>query len=316
MAKPPAGSSLLFGGLANSGRIKQRKNGSYRVLLKGVDEIHWYTDRPDRVAGEWTPKKLVKKWGGLFADSEPNAQASFEMGRKRELVTFEMFKPKLSDSKQTLNFKVRGIGEENKDLLTGLKNKRLLNMSLFIDNAASLPNSLECYPDEYCVLSDLVMADLSGIDLREGKFFKAYFTKADLTQANLSGTALEESHFAFANLGNANLRGTKINKGDWSKANLNAADFSGATITNSIFEGADLRGVILRDANVGDVDLRGTNLVDADLTGMKISMRGSSYPDQSIFGAIENSTWGNTTCPDGTMNDGDYPCTLEQLTVT
>ena len=104
LAKPPAGSSLLFGALADSGRIKQRKNGSYRMVLKGVDEIDWFTDRPDRVAGEWSPKKLVNKWDGLFADSEPNAQATFEMGSKRELVTFEMFKPKLSGSNNTLSF--------------------------------------------------------------------------------------------------------------------------------------------------------------------------------------------------------------------
>ena len=84
------------------------------MVLKGVDEIDWFTDSPDRVAGEWSPKKLVKKWDGLFG-VEPNAQATFEVGSKRKLVTFEMFKPKLSDSNQTLSFKVRGIGEKNKD---------------------------------------------------------------------------------------------------------------------------------------------------------------------------------------------------------
>ena len=58
LAKPPSGSSLLFGALADSGRIKQRKNGSFRMVLKGVDEIDWFTDRPDRVAGERSPKRF------------------------------------------------------------------------------------------------------------------------------------------------------------------------------------------------------------------------------------------------------------------
>ena len=139
MAKPPAGSSLLFGALADSGKIKQRKNGSYRMVLKGVDEIDWFTDRPNRVAGEWSPKKLVKEWDVLFSDGAgaPNAQATFEVGSKRKLVTFEMFKPKLSNSNQTLSFKVRGIGEKNKDLLTGLRNKRLSDASLFIDDGTT-----------------------------------------------------------------------------------------------------------------------------------------------------------------------------------
>ena len=139
LAKPPAGSSLLFGALADSARIKQRKNGSYKMVLKGVEEIDWFTDRPNRIAGEWSPKKLVKEWDVLFSDGAgaPNAQATFEIGSKRKLVTFEMFKPKLSDSNQTLSFKVRGIGDKNKDLLTGLRNKRLSDASLFIDDGTT-----------------------------------------------------------------------------------------------------------------------------------------------------------------------------------
>ena len=107
------------------------------MVLKGIDDIDWFTDRPNRVAGEWSPKKLLKEWDVLFSDGAPNAQATFEMGSKRKLVTFEMFKPKLSDSNQTLSFKVRGIGEKNKDLLTGLKNKRLSDASLFIDDGTT-----------------------------------------------------------------------------------------------------------------------------------------------------------------------------------
>ena len=52
-------------------------------------------------------------------------------------MTFEMFKPNFSDSNQTLSFKVQGIGEKNKDLLTGLKNKRLSDASLFIDDGTT-----------------------------------------------------------------------------------------------------------------------------------------------------------------------------------
>ena len=137
MTKPPAGSSLLFGALADSGRIKQRKNGSYRMVLKGIDEIDWFTDRPDRAAGEWSPKKLLKEWDVLFSDGAPNAQATFDVDSKRELVAFEMFKPKLRDSNQKLSFKIDGIGEKNKDLLTGLKNKRLSDASLFIDDGTT-----------------------------------------------------------------------------------------------------------------------------------------------------------------------------------
>ena len=57
MANPSAGASLLFGALADSGQIKQRMKGSYRMVLNGVDEIDWFTDRPDRYEGLWKPQK-------------------------------------------------------------------------------------------------------------------------------------------------------------------------------------------------------------------------------------------------------------------
>ena len=97
MAQPPAGSSLLFGALADSGLIKQRKIGSYHMVLNGVDEIDWFTDRPDRYEGLWKPQKLLRKWDKYFATSKPNAQAGFKADEEQEMVTFEMFKPKIKN---------------------------------------------------------------------------------------------------------------------------------------------------------------------------------------------------------------------------
>ena len=250
MAKPPDSSSLLFGALADSGRIKESDNGSYRMVLEGVDSIDWFTDRPDRVAGEWSPKKLVKKWDGLFGGDEPNAQATFEMGSKRKLVAFEMFKPKLSDSNQTLSFKVRGVGKKNKDLLTGIRNEQLSDTSLFID--ASGP---ACLPN--CEGAFLSLAILARDDLAD-----ANFDGADLSFANLYGAEMNHSSLRGADLGGANLIFA-----DLYEANLNGARLNGANLTDAHLFGANLTG----------------------------------------------ATWNDTTCPDGTKNDGTSPCTAEQL---
>ena len=50
------------------------------MVLKGVDKIDWFTNRQARVAGEWSPKKLVKKWDVLFSDGAgvSNVQAQAE----------------------------------------------------------------------------------------------------------------------------------------------------------------------------------------------------------------------------------------------
>ena len=240
MAKPPAGSSLLFGALADSGRIKQRKNGSYRMVLKGIDDIDWFTDRPDRVAGEWSTKKLVKKWDGLFGGVEPNAQATFEMGSKRELVSFEMFKPKLSDSNQTLSFKVRGIGDKNKDLLTGLREKQLSDVSLFIDESrpSCLPNCQGAYLDG---------ADLEGEDL----------SHANLTDADLSDANLRDANLSFANLTGANLTG----------AEMNNSNLTGANLSESGLSGAELNGANMTDARLYEADMTNAVVYGADLNG-------------------------------------------------
>ena len=57
MTKPLAGASLLFGALADAGQIKQRKNGNYRMVLKGIDEIDWFTDRKEVCNGEGIGKE-------------------------------------------------------------------------------------------------------------------------------------------------------------------------------------------------------------------------------------------------------------------
>ena len=251
MAKPPAGSSLLFGALADSARIKQRQNGSYRMVLRGIDYIDWFTDRPDRVAGEWSPKKFVRKWNRLFGDVEPNAQATFSaplreeyentelnyittsiVGSKRELVTFEMFKPRFNDLRQKLSFKIRGIGKKNKDLLTGLRNERLSDASLFIDDATLTgPN--------------LSGAELSGVDL---------------TDVNLSGANLTD-----ANLTNADLFG---------------ADLSGADLTNAVLTNAEVVSANLVGANLTGANLFGADLSGADLAGAKWD--NTTCPDVTI----------------------------------
>ena len=155
------------------------------MMLKGVGEIDWFTVRPDRVEGTWKAQKLLRKWDKLFTDSQPNAQATFEMGDARKPVTFEMFKPKLSDANQTMSFKVRGIGDKNKDSLTGLKNKRLSVASLFIDESP-----LQCLPNcEGADLIDvfLIGAKLDGADLRDANLTHAVLKSATMADANLTG---------------------------------------------------------------------------------------------------------------------------------
>ena len=53
MAKPPAGSSLLFSAISPEASIKKNKNGIFQMEIKDVESINWFTDRPQRSEGSW-----------------------------------------------------------------------------------------------------------------------------------------------------------------------------------------------------------------------------------------------------------------------
>ena len=209
MAQPPAGSSLLFGALADSGQIKQRKNGSYRMVLDGVDEIDWFTDRPQRAEGTWKPQKLLRKWDKYFASSEPNAQATVEVGEEQQMATFEMFKPKMKSGKMIFN--IKPLTDSGEDKLTGLQDIELSDISLFIDDA------LEDDGPSPCGLNG---ANLSGSDLSGANLSGADLHRADLYRANLSGADLTGAVLEGANLEGANLGGaTSDSTTTWPTAN-------------------------------------------------------------------------------------------------
>ena len=328
MAKPPAGSSLLFGALADSGQIKQRKNGSYRMVLKGVDEIDWFTDRPFRSEGLWKPQKLIRQWESFFETSEPNAQASFKVGEERELITFEMFKPKFNNKKQRLSFKIDAeiINNRESDLVTGLKGKALDEVTLFIDDATiQATNMPNCFPN--CQGENLVEASLNNIDLSEGKFDGSNLVLANLSETNLSSSSLIGANLVRSNLTYADLRYADLRYADLTYANLgfadlgfadlgyaelNGADLYAASVEGTNLQGADLYGANLTGAMLAEANLQGADLTNANLT--YVNLTDADLTDANLTNAnLTPAMWDQTICPDGTMNSGPEPCTAEQL---
>lgn len=194
MAKPPAGPSLLLRALADSGRIEERENGTYGMVLDRVDEIDWFTDRPDRVEFTWKPQKLISQWKSFFETSEPNAQASFKVGEKRELITFEMIKPKLNNKNQKLSFKIDAgtINNLESDLITGLKGKALDEVTLFFDDSVVSQGKVVAY--DYYKTEERILSNLGNF--HPSNFVTVYELK-DLTNAlnkgNVSGVLVDAS---------------------------------------------------------------------------------------------------------------------------
>ena len=60
MAKPPSDAPVLFDVQSESSTIKQRKDGSYKLVMKDVERVHWETDEAEAEEG-WPEYRLEKE---------------------------------------------------------------------------------------------------------------------------------------------------------------------------------------------------------------------------------------------------------------
>ena len=54
MAQPPSDAPVLFDVECDSSTIKQRKDGSYKLVMEGVEKVHWITDEDHRIEPSFT----------------------------------------------------------------------------------------------------------------------------------------------------------------------------------------------------------------------------------------------------------------------
>ena len=167
----------------------------------------------------------MKIWDKYFTSSEPNAQVTFNDSDKREILSFEMFKPKIKPGKMTFN--IKSLSDSAKDKITGLKGMNMKSISMFIDNASSLP---PCnLSDAYLSKTSLGEVDLSGADLSDVNLSNADLSYANLSKANLTWVNLTNAKLFKANLTDAilNVNATLATMDD---ANLSGASLNGASL--------------------------------------------------------------------------------------
>ena len=296
------------------------------MVLKGVDEIDWFTDRPYRSEGLWKPQKLIRQWDSFFETSDPNAQASVKVGGERELITFEMFKPKYNSKNKSLAFKIDAeiINRGEGDFITGLKGKTLDEVSLFIDNASEDLGLPSCFPtcrnenlSGIDLSSKLLYTDFSHADLSNANLSNSLLTGVTLVEANLKNADLSNALFYNARLKEADLRNVNLSRASLQQAVLSSADLAGANLQeadcrSANLRGANLAGANLKNANLNEAKLYEANLKDADLTGASLQRVDLGKADLTNA-ILTGAQWFDTRCPNGYRNSGATPCTGEQL---
>ena len=80
MAKPPSDAPVLFDVQSESSTIKQRKDGSYKLVMKDVERVHWETDEAEAEEGYYSAKKYAKNYDNYYGkDAEVSAYETFTL---------------------------------------------------------------------------------------------------------------------------------------------------------------------------------------------------------------------------------------------
>lgn len=292
---PPIGASLLFGALSNSAVFSSGSDSDSnpRLKLKGVSHISWFTNRPDRVTGQWSPRKLVQQWDSLYGMTEPNAIASFRTDDGRRIVAFEMFEPRWNKRNRVLAFGLSPLDSIQNDVITGLNSIQIRDLSLFIDDSNN--NQPSWYPNGSNL--NLTGDNFSGMNLSNANMDNTNLNDVIFTNTNLSGADLFQASGSNisgqnANFSNAILWTAILESSDFTSANFASADAAESSFENSDLTSADFSGADLSQANLQGANLSGANLNGANIGGAQFF----------------NATWGNTICPNGIMNNGSSPC--------
>ena len=131
-----------------------------------------------------------------------------------------------------------------------------------------------------CILHN---ADLSGVDLRDGRLAHTGLTNATLVGANLQNVDANFSIFA-----NADLSGAIIQSAHFFGDDLNHADLVGADLRETSLHLCDLTNANLSGSHLDSVDMYGTDLTNADFTYASITS--ATFDNSILTGAQLMST--------------------------
>ena len=104
MAKPPSDAPVLFDVQGDSSTIKQRKDSSYKLVVEGVEKVHWKTKGDDVEEGYRNAASYVKDFEKYYSsDSEVDAYETFTLADGiKDKCKFTLSSPKYSKRKDTL----------------------------------------------------------------------------------------------------------------------------------------------------------------------------------------------------------------------
>ena len=99
VAKPPSDAPVLFDVQSESSTIKQRKDGSYKLVMKDVEKVHWVTDNDDAKEGLINAKAYARNFDEYYGkNAEVSAYQTFTLadglkGKRRFSISDAEYDP-------------------------------------------------------------------------------------------------------------------------------------------------------------------------------------------------------------------------------
>jgi uncharacterized protein YjbI with pentapeptide repeats len=167
-----------------------------------------------------------------------------------------------------------------------LRNSRLISSKLAkadLNNACLILAQLSGtdLKGAYMMMADLRMAYLMKADLRGARLEGANLSQAVLIEADLS-----EAQFDEANLIQADLKYANLHEADLRYAKMIRADLTGADLSKAFLRGALLRIANLTGAELSEADLSGADLSEAKLNQTKGLLNEQLATVKTLHGAI------------------------------
>ena len=307
MAKPPSDAPVLFDVECDSSTIKQRKDGSYKLVMEGVERVHWETDDAEADDGYYNAKKYAKSYDNYYGeDAEVSAYETFTLADgSKEKCKFTITDVKYNQKSNKLVYDITPKNNKQADKITGIESETQAECAVYsTERTRWSPQWMPRAPGLGLRGADLSFADMHQGDLRHADLTNADLRYADLTNADLRYAALTNADLRYADLTNADLLHTHLEDAD-----LSFADLSRAVLAKTVLRGANLSFADLSDAALIDADLSGTDMYQADLS--EADLRFTTNLNQAFN--TDMAFWFETNCPDDSMNVGTQPCSGDQL---
>ena len=123
MAKPPSNTPVLYDVKSDTRTLKQNKDGSYQLVMEGVEQVHWVTDDAKAEDGYTSAKKYAKNFDEYYGkDTEVKAYETFsKTDGTKEKLKFSINNAKYNQNSNKLVYNITPENENQAEKITGIK---------------------------------------------------------------------------------------------------------------------------------------------------------------------------------------------------